>query len=58
MFCSPAALIFGYGCTVHVGVDVGAGDIEVDEIYISFMSVHNIGYLVPSKDKVPGQVDS
>ena len=30
------ALTFGYGCTVYVGVDVGAGDVEVDVIYISF----------------------
>ena len=29
-------LTFGYGCTVYVGVDVGAGDAEVDVIYISF----------------------
>ena len=37
------ALTFGYGCTVHVGVDVGAGDVEVDLIYISFiMSVQYI----------------
>ena len=30
------ALTFGYGCTVYVGVDVGAGDVEleVDVIYI------------------------
>ena len=47
------ALTFGYGCTVHVGVDVGAGHAEVDGIYISFiMSVQYIGYLVPYKDKV------
>ena len=47
------SLTFGYGCTVHVGVDVGAGDAEVDVIYISFMmSVQYIGYLVPYKDKV------
>ena len=32
MFRSPGALTFGYGCTVHVGVDVGAGDAEVDVI--------------------------
>ena len=52
MFCSPGALTFGYGCTVHVGVDVGAGDLEVDVIYISFIiSVQYIGYLVPYKDK-------
>ena len=30
MFYSPGALTFGYGCTVHVRVDVGAGDVEVD----------------------------
>ena len=59
MFCSPGALTFGYGCTVHVGVDVGAGDIEVDVIYISFiMSVQYIGYLVPYKDKVQRQMDN
>ena len=53
MFRSPGALTFGYGCTVHVGVDVGAGDIEVDVIYKTFtMSVQYIGYLVPYKDKV------
>ena len=53
MFRSPGALTFGYGCTVHVGVDVGAGDAEVDVIYISFiMSVQYIGYLIPYKDKV------
>ena len=34
VFCSPRALIFEYGCTVHVGVDVGAGDAEGDVIYI------------------------
>ena len=57
MFPSPEALTFGYGCTVHVGVDVGAGDIEVDAIYISFiMSVQYIGYLVLYKDRV--QVDN
>ena len=44
---------FGYGCAVHVGVDVGAGDVEVDVIYIIFiMSVQYIGYLVPYKDNV------
>ena len=41
VFCSPGALTFGYGCTVHVGVDVGAGDIEVDVIYISFIMSSN-----------------
>ena len=56
MFCSPGALTFRYGCTVHVEVDVGARDAEVDVIYISFiMSVQYIGYLVPYKDRV--QVD-
>ena len=39
------ALTFGYGCTVYVGVDVEAGDAEVDVIYISFIvSVQYIGY--------------
>ena len=37
VFYSPGALTFGYGCTVHVGVDVGAGDVEVDGIYITFI---------------------
>ena len=37
VLCSPRALTFGYVCTVHVGVDVGAGDVEVDVIYISFI---------------------
>ena len=47
------ALRFGYECTVHVGVDVGAGDIEVDVIHIAFiMSAQYTGYLVPYKDKV------
>ena len=54
-FYSPGVLIFGYGCTVHVGIDVGAGDIEVDVIYISLMSVQYIGYLVPYKNKVQRQ---
>ena len=59
MFYSPGALTFGYGCTVHVGVDVGAGDAEVDVIYISFMmSVQYIGYLGPDRDKVQRQVDN
>ena len=58
MFPSPGALTFGYGCTTHVGVDVGAGNIEIDAIYISFiMSVQYIGYLVPYKDRVQ-QVDN
>ena len=53
------ALTFGYGCTDHVGVDVGAGDVEVDVIYITFiMSVQYIVYLVPYKDRVQGQVDN
>ena len=57
MFRSPGALTFGYGCTVHVGIDVGAGDAEADVIYITFtMSVQYIGYLVPYKDRV--QVDN
>ena len=37
MFYSPGALTFGYGCTVNVGVDVGAGDVEVDVVYITFI---------------------
>ena len=58
VFHNPGALTFGYGCIVHVGVDVGAGDLEVDVIYITFiMSVQYIGYLVPYKDKVRRQVD-
>ena len=58
VFCNPAALI-GYKCTIHVGVDAGAGDIEVDVIYISFnMSVQYIRYLVPYKDKVQRQGDN
>ena len=58
MFRSPGAPTFGYGCTLHVGVGVGAGDIEeVDAIYISFiMSVQYTWFLVPYKDKV--QVDN
>ena len=49
MFRSSRALTFGYRCAVHVGVDVGAGDIEVDVIYISsIMSVQYIGYLGPT----------
>ena len=59
MFHSPGALTFGYGCTVHVGVDVGAGDVEVDVMYITFiMSVQYIEYLIPYKDKVQKQVDN
>ena len=57
MFRSPGALTFGYGCTVDVGVDAGARDIEVGVIYISFtMSVQYIRYLIPYKDRV--QVDN
>ena len=49
MFRNPRALTFGYGCAVHIGVDVGAGDPEVDVIYIIFiMSVQYIEYLVPT----------
>ena len=52
-------LTVGYGCTVYVGVDVGAGDAEVDVIYISFiMSVQYMGYVVPFEDKVQRQVDN
>ena len=59
MFRSPGALTFGYGCTVYVGVDVGAGGVEVDAIYITFiMSVQYTGYLVPYKDKAQGQLDN
>ena len=59
MFHSPGALTFGYGCTIHVGVDIGAGNVEVDAIYITFiMSVQYIRYLVPYKDKVQGQPDN
>ena len=60
-FRSPRALTFWYGCTVHVGVDVGAGDIEVDVIYVSFiMSVQYIGYLVPTiqRQGTSGQLDN
>ena len=36
-----------------LGFDVGAGDVEVDVIYITFiMSAQYTGYLVPYKDKV------
>ena len=51
------ALRFGHGCAVHVGVDVGAGDVEVDAIHITFiMNTQYTGYLVPHKDKVqPGK---
>ena len=38
------ALTFGYRCTVYDGVDVEAGDAEVDVIYVSFIvSVQYIG---------------
>ena len=34
---------------LHVRVDVGAGDAEVDVIYLSFIvSVQHIGYLWPT----------
>ena len=57
MFRCPGALTFGFGCVVHVGVDMGAGDAEVDVIYItSIMSAQYIGYLVLYKGKV--QVDT
>ena len=47
MLRSPRALTFGYGCAVHVGVDVGAGDAEVDVIYITFiMSTQYTRYMV------------
>ena len=47
MLRSPRALTLGYGCAVHVGVDVGAGDAELDAIYITFiMSAQYTGYLV------------
>ena len=47
------ALGFGNGCVVHIGVDVEAGDVEVDVIYITFiMSTQYTLYLVPYKDKV------
>ena len=43
VFRSPGALTFVYGCTVHVGVDVGSGGVEVDVINITFiMSVQYI----------------
>ena len=53
------ALTFGYGYIVCVGVDVEAGDAEVDAIYITFIvSVQYIGYLVRYVDKVQRQVDN
>ena len=54
-YCCVAseALRFGYGWAAHVGVDVGAADVEVDVIYISFiMNAQHTGYLVPYKDQV------
>ena len=46
-------LRFGQGCAVHVGVDLRAGDVEVDVIYMTFiMSAQRTGNLVPYKDKV------
>ena len=57
MFRCPGALTFEFGCVVHVGVDIGAGDAEVDVIYItSIMSAQYTGYLVLYEDKV--QVDN
>ena len=45
MFRSPGALTFGYGCIVHVGVDVGAVDAEIYVIFIIFvMSAQYTGY--------------
>ena len=51
------ALGFGHGCAVHIGVDVGTEDVEVDVIYITFlMSAQYTGYLVSYKDMVqPGK---
>ena len=38
---------------LHVRVDVGDGDSEVDVIYISFIvSVQYTGYLIPYRNKV------
>ena len=50
-------LRLGHGFAVHIGVDVGAGDVEVDVIHITFiMSAQCTGHLVPYKDKVkPGK---
>ena len=57
MFRCLGALTFGFGCVVHVGVDIGAGDAEVDVIYItSIMSALYTGHLVLYKDIV--QVDN
>ena len=39
------ALTLGYKCTIYVGADVGAGCVDVDVIYISFIiSVQYIRY--------------
>ena len=47
------ALRFGHGCAVHIGVNVGAGDVEVDVIDMTFiMSAQYTGYLVPYIDNV------
>ena len=47
MFRSSGALTFGYEYAVHIGVDVGAGDAEVDVIYITFIiSAQYTAYLV------------
>ena len=53
MFQSPGALTFGYGYTFLVGVDVGAGDVEVRNLYIIHHErpIH-IRYSVPYKNKV------
>ena len=49
---SQSLKTFGYGCTSCWG-DVGAGDAEVDVIYISFIvSVQHMGYLIPYRDKI------
>ena len=53
MLRSLRALTFGYECTVYVGVDIGAGDVEVDVMYITFiLSIQYTGCLVLYKDKV------
>ena len=42
---------------LHVGVDVGAGDAEVDVIYISFIvSVQHIGYLWTTKQQMNNRI--
>ena len=51
MLRSPRALIFGYGCAVHVGVDVGAGDGEVGR------NLYNIHHERP-EHRVLGTVQS